>query len=172
MEFYFRSALRAFHTAIHSVHGCPWTHQTFKFGEYHHLIHDLKLDDNRFKTYFRLNKDEFEEVLSIIDEDILKKDTNCRKAINSRERLALWVDCACASTRMSQADRSESDLCGRVQDVLGHTWMSMYATRYCDSLGLGFGTPNGKNAVMCTHRSDQLFYPQSDRITFVELNLS
>ncbi|KAG8319915.1 hypothetical protein J6590_081055 [Homalodisca vitripennis] len=102
-----------------------------KFGEYHHLIRDLKLDDDRFKTYFRLNKDEFEEVLSIIDEDITKKDTNCRKAISSRERLALWVDCACASTRMFQADRSESDLCGRVQDVLGHTWMSMYASLNC-----------------------------------------
>ncbi|KAG8316302.1 hypothetical protein J6590_054234 [Homalodisca vitripennis] len=85
-----------------------WVHPINKkrenFGEYHHLIRDLKLDDDRFKTYFRLNKDEFEEVLSIIDEDISM------------------------STRMFQADRSGIDLCGRVQDVLGHTWMSMYAS--------------------------------------------
>lgn len=36
-------------------------------------MHNLELDDVRFKTYFRLNKVEFEEVLSIIDEDITKK---------------------------------------------------------------------------------------------------
>ncbi|KAG8308615.1 hypothetical protein J6590_105381 [Homalodisca vitripennis] len=31
------------------------------FGEYHHLMHDLEADDDKFRTYLRLNKEQFDE---------------------------------------------------------------------------------------------------------------
>jgi len=44
-----------------------WVHDINRgrrqFGEYHRLIQELRLDDARFKAYFRLNRQQFEEVL-------------------------------------------------------------------------------------------------------------
>ncbi|KAG8264892.1 hypothetical protein J6590_107552, partial [Homalodisca vitripennis] len=54
-------------------------------GDYHHLMKDMELDDDRFTTYFRLSKPEYEEILTLICNDISKKDTNYRRCIISRE---------------------------------------------------------------------------------------
>lgn len=62
-----------------------------KFGEYHHLMEDLECDDEKFRTYYRLNKDEFIEVLSLISNDIKKGETNYRKTIPPSERLAICL---------------------------------------------------------------------------------
>ncbi|KAG8257522.1 hypothetical protein J6590_048258 [Homalodisca vitripennis] len=52
-----------------------WVHPINKkrrmFGEYHHLMHDLEADDDKFRTYFRLNKEQFDEVLDLIDQGAL-----------------------------------------------------------------------------------------------------
>ncbi|KAG8241127.1 hypothetical protein J6590_093671 [Homalodisca vitripennis] len=58
-----------------------------KVVEYHHLMHDLEADDDKFRTYFRLNKEQFDEVLDLIDPDIKKEYTTFRELITSRERL-------------------------------------------------------------------------------------
>ncbi|KAG8323720.1 hypothetical protein J6590_001466 [Homalodisca vitripennis] len=72
-----------------------WVHPINKkrrmFGEYHHLMHDLEADDEKFRTYFRLNKEQFDEVLDLIDQDIKKEDTTFRESITSRERLAICL---------------------------------------------------------------------------------
>lgn len=72
-----------------------WVHPINKkrrlYGEYHHLMNDLELDDDRFRGYFRLDREQFAEVLSFIDEDIKKEDTNYREAITSKERLAICL---------------------------------------------------------------------------------
>lgn len=73
----------------HWVH--PINQRRRRYGEYHHLMQDLELDDERFRTYFRLTRNEFEEVLNLIDSDISKKDTNYREAISSKERLAVCL---------------------------------------------------------------------------------
>lgn len=39
-------------------------------------MRDLELEDDWFKSYFRLSKAEFDEALSITDEDVTKKDSN------------------------------------------------------------------------------------------------
>ncbi|KAG8309814.1 hypothetical protein J6590_076382 [Homalodisca vitripennis] len=69
-----------------------WVHPINKkrrmFGEYHHLMHDLEADDDKFRTYFRLNKEQFDEVLDLIDQGAL---------------------CACASHR-SFADVGQESL--------------------------------------------------------------
>ena len=61
------------------------------FGEFHHLFDDLEKDDVKFRQYFRLNKEKFNEVLGRIEEDIRKNDTNYRKAIPAKERLAVCL---------------------------------------------------------------------------------
>ncbi|KAK5605516.1 hypothetical protein CRENBAI_011123, partial [Crenichthys baileyi] len=46
----------------------PWVHQILQrrnqFGEYHHLLQELCLDNSRFQRYFRLSKTQFEDLLS------------------------------------------------------------------------------------------------------------
>lgn len=69
----------------------PINRKRKSYGEYHHLMRDLEADDEKFRNYFRLNQDQFNEILSFIDGDIKKSDTNFRKAITSRERLAICL---------------------------------------------------------------------------------
>ncbi|MEQ2250221.1 hypothetical protein ILYODFUR_037676 [Ilyodon furcidens] len=46
----------------------PWVHQILQgreqFGDYHHLLQELRLDDGRFQWYFRLSMTQFEDLLS------------------------------------------------------------------------------------------------------------
>lgn len=50
-----------------------------------------ELQDNQFRSYFRMTRDEFEYLHSLIECDIKKKDTNYREAISTRERLAITL---------------------------------------------------------------------------------
>lgn len=38
----------------------------YQFDEHHHLVEDSELVDSKFRNYFRLNRDLFSEVLSLI----------------------------------------------------------------------------------------------------------
>lgn len=62
-------------------------------GEYHTLIELLEMNDNRdrFHMYFRMNKDQFENLHSLVEMDIKKISTTFRKAISSKERLAVCL---------------------------------------------------------------------------------
>lgn len=60
-----------------------------QFGEFHNLIN--KLDDNKFKNYFRLTRAQFYEVHEMISVDIQKQNTNFRQAIGTQERLAICL---------------------------------------------------------------------------------
>ncbi|MED6279649.1 hypothetical protein CHARACLAT_002992 [Characodon lateralis] len=46
----------------------PWVHQILQgreqFGDYHHLLQELCLDDGRFQRYFRLSRTQLEDLLS------------------------------------------------------------------------------------------------------------
>lgn len=61
------------------------------FGEYHHLVQEMQDDEGKFKQYFRLSPAQLTEVLSLIEEDIYKHDTNYRKSITAGERLAVTL---------------------------------------------------------------------------------
>lgn len=81
---------------LHSVSSRRhWVHPINKkrkiFGEYHHLMADLEGDEEKFRRYFRLNKEQFDEVLACVGNAIKKEDTNYRKAITSKERLAMCL---------------------------------------------------------------------------------
>lgn len=53
------------------------------------MFYDLQ--DEYFKNYFRVDRKQFEELLSLINEDITKQDTNFRKAVSPREKLAITL---------------------------------------------------------------------------------
>ena len=61
------------------------------FGESHTLMPELRQDEKRFYIYFRMPSECFDEILSLIKEDITKKDTNYREAISAEERLAITL---------------------------------------------------------------------------------
>jgi len=61
------------------------------FGEFHTLMPELRQDEKRFYIYFRMPSECFDEILSLIKEDITKMDTNYREAISAEERLAITL---------------------------------------------------------------------------------
>nr|XP_055056158.1 uncharacterized protein LOC129440693 [Misgurnus anguillicaudatus] len=72
-----------------------WVHETIRrrtqFGEYHHLLQELRLDDGRFQRYFRLSRAQFDELLSRVGARITLQDTNYRRSIPAAERLSICL---------------------------------------------------------------------------------
>ncbi|XP_050314948.1 uncharacterized protein LOC126749314 isoform X1 [Anthonomus grandis grandis] len=72
-----------------------WIHEINEnresFGEYHTLVNLLIKDANRFHMYFRMSRDQFESLHGKIEERIKKIDTTFRRAICTRERLAVFL---------------------------------------------------------------------------------
>ena len=62
-----------------------------EYGEYYHLIQELHFHPAKFHQYFRMNEEQFDDILGLIHEDICKQDTNWKKAITPRERLAICL---------------------------------------------------------------------------------
>lgn len=50
-----------------------------------------ELTNHGFRTYFRMTRDEFEYLHSLIEDDIKKENTNYREAIGTRERLVITL---------------------------------------------------------------------------------
>ena len=46
------------------------------FGEFHTLMPELRRDEKCFYIYFRMPRECFDEILSLIKEDVTKMDTN------------------------------------------------------------------------------------------------
>ncbi|MED6237384.1 hypothetical protein ATANTOWER_023882 [Ataeniobius toweri] len=73
----------------------PWVHQILQgreqFGDYHHLLQELRLDDGRFQRYFRLSRTQFEDLLSRVGRRIGLRDTNYRRCIPAAERLSICL---------------------------------------------------------------------------------
>ncbi|MEQ2235183.1 hypothetical protein ILYODFUR_039037 [Ilyodon furcidens] len=74
---------------------CPWVHQILQgweqFGDYHHLLQELRLDDGRFQRYFHLSRTQFEDLLSRVGRRIGLRDTNYRRCIPAAERLSICL---------------------------------------------------------------------------------
>lgn len=58
-------------------------------GDLLRMYNDLQ--NEYFKNYFRMNRKQFKELLSLIEEDIKKQDTTFRKAITPLEKLAVTL---------------------------------------------------------------------------------
>ena len=61
--------------------------------EFHRLFNDLKEDEQRFKSHFRMMPQTFYTILDLITEDLQKQQTNYQKPVSPEERLALTLPC-------------------------------------------------------------------------------
>ncbi|KAK7919088.1 hypothetical protein WMY93_010372 [Mugilogobius chulae] len=72
-----------------------WVHpilqNRLQYGEFHHLIQELRLDDDRFQRYFRLSRAQFDDLLGRIGARITRQDTNYRRSIPPAERLSICL---------------------------------------------------------------------------------
>jgi hypothetical protein len=60
-------------------------------GEYFTLYKELVEDSVRFRQYFRMSESMYLNLLSLIEEDLMKKNTTFREAISPREKLAVCL---------------------------------------------------------------------------------
>lgn len=71
-----------------------WVHEVNmkrrEFDEFHHLMKQLREEEVKFKEYFRVSSNQFEQLLSLIKDGIEKKEVN-RESISAEERLALCL---------------------------------------------------------------------------------
>ena len=72
-----------------------WTHNILQrrqsHGEYHRLVQELRLDEGLFQRYFRLNKSQFDDLLTKVGPRIRRADTNYWRAIGPAERLTICL---------------------------------------------------------------------------------
>ncbi|XP_041347115.1 protein ALP1-like, partial [Gigantopelta aegis] len=72
-----------------------WVHhintKRHEYGEYHRLVRELQLDEDSFHQYFRMTREQFAQILYLVEPHICKQDTQLREAISARERLALCI---------------------------------------------------------------------------------
>ena len=70
-----------------------WIHpilgQMQQLGEFHRLVHELRLDEQRFFQSFRMRPETFENLLHIVGPHIRKQTTNYRNPISPQQRLAI-----------------------------------------------------------------------------------
>ena len=72
-----------------------WVHDILRrrteLGEFHRLLQELRLDDNRFQRYLRLTGAQFEDLLARVGARISRLDTNYRRSIPAAERLSICL---------------------------------------------------------------------------------
>ena len=62
------------------------------YGTYETLIRELREEDqNDYSNYFRMNPEEFDELFTLIENDITKNDTTMREAIPAAIKLAITL---------------------------------------------------------------------------------
>lgn len=72
-----------------------WVHEINEkreeFGEFHRLCKELSSYEDRFVSYFRMTREQFEKLHELVSPGISKITTNWRKPICSKERLAICL---------------------------------------------------------------------------------
>ncbi len=61
------------------------------FGEYCHLVHELRQDNNRFFQYFRMETEVFDKLLRLTGPLLYKMNTNFRDALTPSQRLPITL---------------------------------------------------------------------------------
>ena len=96
------------------------------YSEYFHLYQRLRDTDREFHyQYIRMSKERFDHLLSLIREDIMKKDTPMRKAISAEERLVITL-------RYLSAGHSHRSLSFSFR--VGRTTVSSIITEVCQAI--------------------------------------
>ncbi|XDV45430.1 hypothetical protein PO909_013534 [Leuciscus waleckii] len=61
------------------------------FGAFHNLVAELRLDNDRHLTYFRMSAEQMDELLSVVGPELTRQSTNYRAAIEPKQRLAITL---------------------------------------------------------------------------------
>ncbi|MPC80964.1 hypothetical protein E2C01_075563 [Portunus trituberculatus] len=70
----------------------PWLAQRVEGSQYNNLIQELALEDqDRYKNWMRLDRNQFLEVLELIKPAIAKQDIKMRAAVLPQDRLAITL---------------------------------------------------------------------------------
>ena len=91
--------------AVYLLHKCRkrqrntrrrvWVHDILRrrgeYGEFHHLLQELRTDDSRFRRHFRMSVSQFDELLALLDGGLTHVDTNWRRSITAAERLSICL---------------------------------------------------------------------------------
>ncbi|KAJ8887433.1 hypothetical protein PR048_013648 [Dryococelus australis] len=101
-------------------------------GLFHNLFDDLQQDRDKFFSHFRMSKNSFYKLLSMIEESIRKQDTVMREAIPSDQRLALslsYLGTGCSMSDLSIDYRIDyriglSTVSGILREVCTAIWVS------------------------------------------------
>ncbi|KAJ8018466.1 hypothetical protein HOLleu_43531 [Holothuria leucospilota] len=71
-----------------------WVHRLLRnrrrYGAYYTLVNELRFDDEKFKQYFRLTRNQFAQVLELVEKDLVKH-CRSREVICPRQRLAICI---------------------------------------------------------------------------------
>lgn len=72
-----------------------WVHPVNRkredLGEFHRLCRELRSHEDRFFDYFRMSKENFEELHDLLQPNIEMITTNWRRPVGTRERLAVCL---------------------------------------------------------------------------------
>lgn len=72
-----------------------WEHPIVKEREtkslYNTIFNEIKSDDTKFFNYMRMSKTSFYELLHILENDLLKKNTWMRNSIPPEEKLVITL---------------------------------------------------------------------------------
>ena len=72
-----------------------WVHPINKarrrLGEYHRLVQELRLDNERFYRYFRMSSEKFDLLLSKVGPKIQRKGSNFQSPLCPSQRLAITL---------------------------------------------------------------------------------
>ncbi|GFQ92241.1 uncharacterized protein TNCT_444241 [Trichonephila clavata] len=72
-----------------------WIHKINRkrpeFGIFHHLHPNLRKDEKKFYSFFRMSEELFSILLDLVGQEISKWDTNYRKSITAEERLSICL---------------------------------------------------------------------------------
>ena len=71
-----------------------WVHeilQNKELGEYNTLVRALSSHEDKFFQYFRMSEGQFEIILDMVQNDLIKTTMQLRSPIGARERLALCL---------------------------------------------------------------------------------
>ncbi|KAK7938591.1 hypothetical protein WMY93_001917 [Mugilogobius chulae] len=69
----------------------PINEPRLQYGAYYHLVAELQLYPEKHHDYFRMSAEKMEELLSIVGPEIQRLDTNYRKSIEPKQRLAVTI---------------------------------------------------------------------------------
>lgn len=69
----------------------PINQKRHQLGLYQHLVQELRHDEERFRKYFRMTPDHFDDLLTLVRPLITKQDTVMRAAIQPGLKLAITL---------------------------------------------------------------------------------